>query len=54
VETVCNAMGGERIERMKSYRYRHIVDELASHPRGDEIHRELAKLGPLPGLPSAA
>ncbi|MBX3707022.1 MAG: hypothetical protein KF911_10385 [Pseudomonadales bacterium] len=54
VEAVCNAMGGARTERMKSYRYRHIVDELAGHPRGDEIHRELAKLGPLPSLPSAA
>jgi len=54
VRAVCDAMGGARVDRMKSYRYRHIVDELAAHPKRDEIHRRLAALGPLPKLPSAA
>ena len=52
VDGVCEAMGGARSDRMKVYRYRHIVEELAEHPRGQQIRRSLTELGPVPSLPS--
>ena len=48
VKLVCDTMGGARAERMKVYRYRHILEELSQRPDGDVIIQQLKALGPVP------
>ncbi|MDH3640695.1 MAG: hypothetical protein OES38_01275 [Gammaproteobacteria bacterium] len=54
VSGVCEAMGGARAERMKSYRYRHILQELARHPEGAAIRTQFENLGTVPAMETAA
>lgn len=49
-ESTVRRQGGDRLDRMKRFRFKHILAELEKHPEGDRILDEFKRLGPVPTL----